>query len=957
MRLRWLAIVVGISMCAALWGAVTTFDARRFHDAYETAKREMAAGRYGIARQQLTDLEARWPGRSEVAYQLGVCEYSRGKAEGAMAAWERVPIASTFGLKAAVGRAMILSGAGRFSPAEEILESALRESKQGSDELRSALNLLLRQEGRSADVRRLIINSWPYASDPAYVLRQLFLLDNSAYPLEAVQAMLKKGDPQDDRVWLGRANLATRLGHFEEASGLLDACLKRRPDDPAIWRSLLDLALASENVELAWKALAKLPAGELTSVELLDLRIWLSSQAKNQEEEKKALSALLEEEPGHTKTLERLATLAWNASQHDEATRLNRRKAEVNEIKDRYRSLTSRDDRLKYAGELAKLANQLGRRLEAKGWTDLARSGANVAGQIRQPLNEEASANLSGRSLADLLADLRPKDLLTTTAVPSRPTPEFSDDAEAVGLRFVHDNGHTAKRPPPPETMSGGVGIIDYDGDGWYDVYAVQGGPFPPGEASERDGDRLFRNRGDGTFEDVTITSKIGSFAHGYGHGVTVGDYDNDGHPDLFITRWRSYALYRNRGDGTFEDVTTAAGFGGNRDWPTSAAFGDLDFDGDLDLYVCHYLVYDPANPRRCSHPEKPEYHECSPRDFDPIPDHVFRNDAGRFVDVTAEAGIVDPHGRGLGVVIADLDDDNKVDIFVANDMSANFLFHNLGGFKFEETALLAGAAGSANGDYQSGMGVACGDIDGDGRPDIAVTNFYGESTTLFQNIGGGNFSDRTAALGLAVPSRYLLGFGIAFPDVDNDGHLDLMSVNGHIHDGRPQYPWMMPVQLLVGSDGGRLTDVTRQAGPPFQPLRLGRGLAVGDLDNDGRLDGLVLAQNEPLSYFHNQSKVGHFVTFLLEGRTSNRDGVGALVVVESGGRRQVNQRIGGGSYQSANDPRLHFGLGDLTKIESVEVRWPSGKVDRYQDLAADTGYHLQEGRSQAQPLNGWKSR
>jgi len=916
----------------------------------------MTAGRYGTARQQFADLDQRWPGKSDVAYQLGVCEYSRGRAEPALAAWERVPLDSTFGLKAAVGRGMILLDAGKFSAAEEILESAHRQSQQGSDELRSALNLLLRHEGRMPDVRRLIVDSWRSASDQAYVLRQLYLLDNSAYPLEAAQAVLKKADAQDDRVLLGRANMATRLGNYVEAAQLLETCLQRRPDDRAVWRSRLELALASEQIEWVWTSLSRLPADELTSIERLELRAWLSAREGNDKLEKKALTALLEEEPGNTKALERLAALAWDAGQHEEAARLNRRKAEINDIKDRYRSLISHDDRRKFAGELAKLAAQLGRRLEAKGWTELARQQSTSIELPRGVLEPLVETSPNGRSLADLVADLRVPSAPSAAKTSPRPSAlAFQDDAEAVGLRFVHDNGHSAKRPPPPETMCGGVGLIDYDGDGWYDIYAVQGGQFPPTEASAHDGDHLFHNRGDGTFDDVTESSKIGTFAHGYGHGVTVGDYDNDGRPDLFVTRWRSYALYHNRGDGTFDDVTETVGLGGNRDWPTSAAFGDLDNDGDLDLYVCHYLIYDPANPRRCSHPDKPEYHECSPRDFDPLPDHVFRNDGGRFVDVTREAGIVDPYGRGLGVIIVDLDDDNKVDIFVANDMSANYLFRNLGGFTFEETALLAGAAGNAGGDYQSGMGIACGDIDGDGRPDIAVTNFFGESTTLFQNLGGGNFTDRTAALGLAVPSRYLLGFGIGFPDVDNDGNLDLMSVNGHIHDGRPQYPWMMPAQLLLGSPGGRLTDVSHQAGAPFQPLRLGRGLAVGDVDNDGRLDGLVLAQNEPLSYFHNQSQAGHFVTFRLEGKPSNRDGVGARVVVESGKQRQVGHRIGGGSYQSANDPRLHFGLGESTRVKSVEVRWPSGHVDRYQDLAADTGYHLREGSPNAEPLEGWK--
>jgi hypothetical protein len=523
--------------------------------------------------------------------------------------------------------------------------------------------------------------------------------------------------------------------------------------------------------------------------------------------------------------------------------------------------------------------------------------------------------------------------------------PAWTDDAEATGLRFFHDNGHSRAALPPPEVMCGGVGLLDYDGDGWVDVYAVQGGPFPPTDSAHSDGDRLFRNRGDGTFVDVTDRAGIAAFPHGYGHGVAVGDYDNDGRPDLFITRWHSYALYRNRGDGQFEDLTGRAGLAGDRDWPTSAAFADLDGDGDLDLYVCHYLVYDPANPKRCEDPDAPGTRECMPRDFPALPDHVFRNEGGRFVEVTAPAGFVDPDGRGLGVLAADLDDDNKIDLYVANDMSANYLFHNLGGFRFEETGQVAGAAASADGLYKSGMGIACGDLDGDGALDLAVTNFYGESTTFFRNVGRGLFVDQTAVIGLQAPSRPLLGFGVAFLDVNNDGWLDLLSTNGHVFDGRPRIPWTMPLQLLVGGPGGHLTDVSDRAGAPFGRLHLGRGLAVGDLDNDGRLDAVVLNQNQPLVYLHNRTEPsGHFIRFSLEGTRSNRDAVGARVTITCGGRRRMSERVGGGSYQSASDPRLHFGLGAAREVESIEVRWPSGQVDHHAGLTADGEYRLREG-------------
>jgi len=964
-------VAIGLAVAGAGWLAVAGVEAWRYDAELSRAEGEMAAGRPAGARDRLARLSTRWPGRDEVEYPLGVCEAALGRVGPALAAWARVPRGSVMAPRAAVDRARLALDHGRLAEAEESLSRGPGVGDEAAAKLADRLALF---SGRSREIGRRIECRWRTARDQAAQLRMHWLLDTQPFAAQAVREALDRlgaESPDDDRVWLGRADLALRTGRHDEADAWLSRCEARRPLDPDVAEARLAWSLDTGRLDRAADAAARLPADRFPSAQVAGLDARHAAARGDAAAERGALERVLAREPGDTAAWARLADLAASAGQADLLDRARRREAELDRAADTYRRLmgTVGTDAPADFADLARAAEALGRRFEARGWWSLH---ARKAPDDREALAalarlgpESRSHTVPGRTLADILTQLGPADAPARRSrdgatSPPDAAPEFRDDAATAGLRFVYDNDQTPLRRLP-ETMGGGLGLIDYDGDGWLDVYTVQGGAFPGGSTGRGKGDRLFRNRRDGTFEDVTDCSGVAAFGRGFGHGVAVGDYDNDGRPDLFVTRWRSYALYHNRGDGTFEDATERCGLGGSRDWPTSAAFADLDNDGDLDLYVCHYLDWDPEGSPRCPDPDRPGQNlYCVPRAFEAKPDHVFRNDGGRFVDATAGSGVVDRDGRGLGVVAADFDGDGRTDVFVANDMTANFLFRNRGGFTFEEVGEPSGAGSNAEGGYQAGMGIACGDLDGDGLPDLAVTNFYGESTSLFQNLGGGLFADRTAASGLAAPSRFVLGFGASFLDADDDGRLDLVTANGHVNDFRPATPYAMPAQLFLGSGGGRFVDASARAGACWGEPRVGRGLAVGDVDNDGRQDVLILSQAGPLAYFHNLGSraQGPSLTIGLQGTASNRDGVGARVKVTSSGRTQTAQRIGGGSFLSASDGRLHFGLGaghgGKHPTAAVEVRWPSGRVDTHEGLKGGEGYQITEGEGRVRPLKGW---
>ena len=522
----------------------------------------------------------------------------------------------------------------------------------------------------------------------------------------------------------------------------------------------------------------------------------------------------------------------------------------------------------------------------------------------------------------------------TSTATPQDfaglpDAPWLTDVAAEAGLDFVHDAGLSAAKHMP-ETLGGGAGFADVDGDGWLDVYMVQGGPVEPTEGSERPPNRLYRGNGDGTFTDVTEGSGAGDTT-GNGMGVCFGDIDNDGDVDMYVTNYGADVLLRNSGDGTFTDVTAESGID-NPAWGTSCGFADYDRDGWLDLYVTNYVDYRVDGGVICGSPGQPAY--CHPDAFDGVPDILYRNRGdGTFEIVTEAAGVrnADPkQSKGLGVVWLDFDDDGWIDLYVANDSTRNFLYRNEGDGTFTEAGLTRGGAFNGAGQTEAGMGVDAGDTDGDGLEDLYVTHLDFETNTLYRNSSPGFLTDETELSGFGAPSMLKVGFGTNFFDLDNDRDLDVFVANGHIIDTiaqlNPSLTFEQSDQLYLNRGDGRFFDASTEAGPYFEKAFVGRGTALGDYDEDGDLDLLVANLDGQVVLLRND--VGHDTPSLrLRLLTSGgRDAIGARARLVAGGRAVVATVRSARSYLSGSDPRLYFGLGDdADTIERLEIRWPDG--------------------------------
>jgi hypothetical protein len=523
--------------------------------------------------------------------------------------------------------------------------------------------------------------------------------------------------------------------------------------------------------------------------------------------------------------------------------------------------------------------------------------------------------------------------LAAAPAVAQSTVPRFRNVQPASGVTFTLEHAPTPQKRLI-ETMPGGLAAFDYDGDGRLDLFFANGNATAAlAKADARYHNRLYRNLGDMKFEDVT--ERAGLAGRGYAMGAAAADYDNDGHVDLFVPGVGQATLYRNAGDGRFEDVTTRAGIGPSA-WSVAAAWVDVDRDGRLDLFVVNYLDWLPQADRFCGDRMRDLRVYCHPKYFSGLPNQLYRNKGdGTFEDVSKASGIAAHVGKGMSVAVADLDADGRDDLFVTNDGVPNFLFRNVDGRRFEETALLAGVALPSFGRPISSMGAAVHDVTGDGRPDLLVTALKGETFPLYVNDGAMTFHDGTHQAKLAAPSSQRSGWGLAFADLDNDGRVDIATANSHVNDliDRFEASSYKEANAILLNRGGTFEDVTAQAGPELAATAAAhRGLVAADLDDDGRLELVTTSLGGPVEIWKNEGPAGHWLRVRLRGRASNRDGLGAVVTV--GGRRFALSSSSG--YASSTMQGVHVGLGATTDAPTIEVTWPSGRTQVVQAPGID---------------------
>jgi enediyne biosynthesis protein E4 len=549
------------------------------------------------------------------------------------------------------------------------------------------------------------------------------------------------------------------------------------------------------------------------------------------------------------------------------------------------------------------------------------------------------------RGSSSLAAYLSLKSFFSNSAIAAPIFPFEQIPPSKSGITWAHTAGRSPEKYLP-ETSGAGCAFLDYDNDGWMDIYLVNSGPCDFYTPKTPLRNALYHNNRDGTFTDVT--QKAGVAGTRYGMGVAVGDYDGDGFPDLYVTQYDRSILYHNNGDGTFTDVTERAGVAAPG-WSSSAVWFDYDNDGRLDLFVCQFAEFDKAH--GCGVDNNGVHHYCIPRIFKPRPSRLFHNNGdGTFTDVSKESGIAQHLGKAWGVVAADLNNDDKMDLFVSNDTVANFLFMNRGNGKFDEAGLAADVAYSADGRARSGMGVDAADFNDDGWTDLFVANIDQEIFSLYQNNQGKTFDDVAMPAGIGMSTRWVSGWGLKFFDYDNDGNLDLLIANGFPDDLVEEFSHEVTFKerlLLFQKNGATFKDVSAQSGPIFSETFAARGLAIGDFNNDGAIDVLISNNDAaPVILRNNLGAKNNWLGIKLVGRKSNIDAIGARLTYQAGDLKRTRTKVGGGSFLSSHDPRVVLGIGQRPKIDSLEIKWPppGGQTEKFTNLPLNRYITIVEG-------------
>jgi tetratricopeptide (TPR) repeat protein len=920
----------------------------------ELIRRAFADRRWGDVEAGLRHWLQRHPQDGDAWEMLGGVLFDQGRMDDAVTALRQVREVDSGWANAQMVIGEIAIRERRLGEAEQSLRRASGRNRRAVEPLKRLVTVLS-LERRPAEARSVLRRLYQITREPRHLAESILIseLETEVRDLSPELEEFLKQTPEDPwlrRVWgmflLSRSRPAEALPNLEAAAAAFE-------EDPlgrfALAECRMAVGIAVDDLSL----LGSPPSRTADAARWWVLRSRLAEVLGREGEMLENLHKAVSADPRNAEGHFRLGQ-AMIRGGHREAGRVHLDRAESlglrqDALKRELGSLLREGTNVDALLRIGRLCQECGMTAESIDWFELAYQrdprlrppGSNLAQPT--PVDDDPAVALSRPVLKP---SVLPRLTRPLPRMAPRPDSEsrFEDVAHRAGVRFQYDSGATS-RLFIGDIIGGGVALFDFDDDGRLDIYFVNGCALPFDAQSSPRANKLYRNRGDGTFEDVTERAGVGG--QGYGMGCAVGDFDNDGHDDLFVTGLNQTVLYRNRGDGSFANVTAQAGVASSR-WSTAAGFGDLDGDGDLDLVVVTYVEADPNDVLECRDKSGNLIH-CNPDRFPAQFDHLFRNNGdGTFTDVSRQAGIEVLEGRGLGLAIADLDGDGRLDIFVANDTTPNFLFRNLGGLRFEEVGLTAGVAYDSMGRPTASMGVVAEDLNDDGRIDLFHTNLINQSSTLRWNLGRGLFADGTLAASLAAPTRSKTGFGTVALDVDNDGTLDLFVANGHT-DEQPWFntPMAQTAQLFLGRDHGRFELANLESSPYFSRPVVGRGVAAGDLDNDGRVDLVVVHRDFPAAVLRNGTRGGHWLGLRLRGTRSGRSPVGACAVCQAGGRSRVRWVTSGTSYLSSSDPRLWFGLGSTPKAEHLEVRWPSGTVQTWSDVAGDCILDIREGDDQ----------